>query len=68
MDIYRAPSQVSLGLLQYKLNTQIHACRHTLKCMYAHAHPQLFLSILVYNFFNLVLKHQTEMVNGTSMS
>ena len=23
---------------------------------------------LVYNFFNLVLKHETEMVNGTSIS
>ena len=27
----------------------------------------LFLSILFYNFFNLVLKRQTEMVNGTSI-
>ena len=26
MDIYRAPSQESPGHLQYKLNTQMHAC------------------------------------------
>ena len=29
---------------------------------------QLFLSILLNNFFNLVLKHQIETINGTSIS
>ena len=40
MDVYRAPSQESLGHLQYKLNTQMHARRytHTHICMHAHTH------------------------------
>ena len=29
---------------------------------------QLFLFSLFYNFFNLILKRQTETVNGTSVS
>ena len=36
--------------------------------LYSIFYLQLFLSILFYNLSNLVLKHQTETVDGTSIS
>ena len=35
--------------------------------LYSIFNLRLFLSIIFYNRFNLVLKRQTEMVNGTSI-